>query len=45
VIGVATGTTSASELRECGADVVVNDLRDAEAVVAAVLALTDGWVG
>jgi phosphoglycolate phosphatase-like HAD superfamily hydrolase len=45
VIGVATGTTSASELRECGADVVVNDLRDAEAVVAAVLTLTDGSVG
>jgi phosphoglycolate phosphatase-like HAD superfamily hydrolase len=45
VIGVATGTTSAGELRGCGADVVVDDLRDAEAVVAAVLTLTGGSVG
>lgn len=45
VIGVATGTTSAGELRECGADVVLDDLQSAEAVVAAVLTLTGGSAG
>lgn len=37
VVGVATGKTSVAELEAAGADVVLADLRDTSAVVAAVL--------
>ena len=37
-VGVATGPSAAAELAAAGADVVLADLRDAEAVVAAALA-------
>jgi phosphoglycolate phosphatase len=37
-VGVATGPFDASELDAAGADAVLADLRDTEAVVAAVLA-------
>jgi phosphoglycolate phosphatase-like HAD superfamily hydrolase len=36
-IGVATGRSSAAELREAGAHVVLTDLSDTAAVLAAVL--------
>ena len=39
-IGVASGRSSAGELRDAGADVVLDDLADTEAVVAAVDTLT-----
>ena len=39
-IGVASGRSSAGELRDAGADVVLDDLADAAAVVAAVDRLT-----
>lgn len=41
VIGVATGTTSASELRAAGADAVLDDLVDTAAVVEAVRAVRE----
>ncbi|MEV4804887.1 haloacid dehalogenase-like hydrolase [Nonomuraea sp. NPDC049421] len=40
MIGVTSGRSMASELREAGADVVLPDLSDASEVVAAVAALT-----
>jgi len=40
VLGVASGTTSTAELRTAGADLVLDDLCDAEAVVAGILKLT-----
>lgn len=40
VVGVATGQYTAAELEDAGADVVLPDLRDTQAVVAAVLALS-----
>ncbi|TYB58302.1 HAD hydrolase-like protein [Nonomuraea sp. PA05] len=40
MIGVASGRSMASELREAGADVVLPDLSNASEVVAAVAALT-----
>ncbi len=40
MIGVASGRSVASELREAGADIVLPDLSDAAEVVAAVAALT-----
>jgi phosphoglycolate phosphatase-like HAD superfamily hydrolase len=39
-IGVASGRSSAGELRDAGADVVLDDLADTEAVLAAVDQLT-----
>jgi phosphoglycolate phosphatase len=39
-VAVASGRSSASELREAGADVVLDDLADTDAVVAAVDRLT-----
>jgi phosphoglycolate phosphatase-like HAD superfamily hydrolase len=39
-IGVASGRSSAGELRDAGADVVLDDLADTAAVVAAVDRLT-----
>ena len=39
-IGVASGRSSAGELRDAGADVVLDDLADTAAVVAAVDTLT-----
>ena len=39
-IGVASGRSSAGELRDAGADAVLDDLADAAAVVAAVDRLT-----
>jgi phosphoglycolate phosphatase-like HAD superfamily hydrolase len=39
-ISVASGRSTASELREAGADVVLGDLADTEAVVTAVDQLT-----
>ena len=43
-VGVASGRSSAGELRDAGADVVLDDLADTAAVVAAVdrLTLTGG---
>jgi beta-phosphoglucomutase-like phosphatase (HAD superfamily) len=38
VIGVATGRTDADALREAGAETVLADLADTDAVVRAVLA-------
>ncbi|WP_240506617.1 HAD family hydrolase [Thermoactinospora rubra] len=40
VIGVATGRSTAAELREAGADIVLADLSNTSEVVAAVAALT-----
>ncbi|MGP9022250.1 HAD family hydrolase [Streptomyces sp. BR1] len=40
-VAVATGRSSERELREAGADLVLPDLCDTEAVVAAV----HGWAG
>jgi phosphoglycolate phosphatase-like HAD superfamily hydrolase len=40
VIGIASGTVDAATLSDAGADLVLKDLRDAAAVVAAVLKLT-----
>ncbi len=40
VIGVASGTTDAAVLREAGANLVLEDLCDADAVTAAVMKLT-----
>ncbi|WP_345150034.1 HAD family hydrolase [Nonomuraea rubra] len=40
MIGVASGRSMASELREAGADIVLPDLSNASEVVAAVAALT-----
>jgi phosphoglycolate phosphatase-like HAD superfamily hydrolase len=39
-IGVASGRSAAGELRDAGADVVLDDLADTEAVLAAVDRLT-----
>jgi phosphoglycolate phosphatase-like HAD superfamily hydrolase len=39
-IGVASGRSSAGELRDAGAEVVLDDLADTAAVVAAVDRLT-----
>ncbi|NYI07594.1 HAD hydrolase-like protein [Allostreptomyces psammosilenae] len=44
VIGVATGGTTAEALRAAGADVVLSDLRDTAAVVAAVETVAPGPV-
>jgi phosphoglycolate phosphatase-like HAD superfamily hydrolase len=40
-VAVATGGTSADELAESGADVVLPDLTDTAAVVCAILAVPD----
>jgi phosphoglycolate phosphatase-like HAD superfamily hydrolase len=39
-VGVASGRSAAGELREAGADLVLDDLVDTEAVVTAVHRLT-----
>jgi phosphoglycolate phosphatase len=40
MIAVASGRSTAAELREAGADVVLGDLSDTAAVTAAIEALT-----
>jgi phosphoglycolate phosphatase len=42
VLGVASGTTSAAELRAAGADLVLDDLCDVDAVVGGVVKLAAG---
>ncbi|MFC4910422.1 HAD family hydrolase [Actinomadura gamaensis] len=41
IIGVATGSATVAELRSAGADAVLSDLSDSDAVVRAVVELTD----